>query len=80
MRIMPDKIASGVSYCASGALVCGGSVAQWLHELDWNMVAIVCGIAIGFATYLTNLYFNMKRTKAYLRALEKGVITVPQDS
>lgn len=79
MKIMPDKIASSVSYCVSGSLVCGGGVAQWLHSIDWNFVAILSGIVIGIATFFTNLHFNRKRTSAYLAALERGVITPPED-
>lgn len=61
VRIMPDKIASAVSYCVSGTLVCGGSVSQWVHELDWNKIAVISGIIIGIATYFTNLYYQRRR-------------------
>lgn len=58
IRYMPDKIASAVSYCVSGSLICGGGILQWLHDLDWNKVAVIGGFLIGIATYLTNLYFK----------------------
>lgn len=77
MKIMPDKIASGVSYCVSGSLVCGGSVAQWIHSIDWNLVAIISGIVIGVATFLVNLYYKNRQTKAYESALKMGFIQMP---
>lgn len=80
MKIMPDKIASTLTYCVSGTLVCGGSVSQWLHSLDWNLIAIISGVVIGVATFISNMYFNNKRTRAYLAALERGMITPPEDS
>ncbi|MCM7560577.1 class II holin family protein, partial [Enterobacter roggenkampii] len=77
IRYMPDKIASAVSYCVSGSLICGGGILQWLHDLDWNKVAVIGGFLIGIATYLTNLYFKRRQTKAYEKALKKGYITAP---
>ncbi|AWC83159.1 class II holin family protein [Enterobacter cloacae complex sp. FDA-CDC-AR_0164] len=77
IRYMPDKIASAVSYCVSGSLICGGGILQWLHDLDWNNVAVIGGFLIGIATYLTNLYFKRRQTKAYEKALKKGYITAP---
>jgi len=50
---------------------------QWLHGLDWNFIALICGICIGIATYITNLYFKRRQTKAYESALNRGYITAP---
>lgn len=87
MKFMPDKIASGVSYCVSGSLVCGGSVAQWIHSIDWNLVAIFSGMLIGLATFFVNWYFSNRRTKAYEagvkayeQALSRGVIQSPPEA
>ena len=87
MKIMPDKIASSVSYCTSGALVCGGAVAQWIHSIDWNLVAIFSGMLIGMATFFVNWYFSNKRTKAYVEATEaykqalgRGVVQSPPEA
>jgi len=79
MKTMPDKIASAASYCTSGGLICGGAggMFQWLHGLDWNFIALICGICIGIATYITNLYFKRRQTKAYESALNRGYITAP---
>ncbi|MBU9823174.1 class II holin family protein [Rahnella sp. BCC 1045] len=77
MKIMPDKIASTASYCVSGTLVCGGSVSQWLSAIDWNTVAVIGGLMVGVATYLTNIYFKRRQTKAYEAALNRGYITPP---
>ncbi|WP_075181099.1 phage holin [Pantoea sp. 1.19] len=74
---MPDKIASAASYCVSGTLVCGGSVSQWLHDLDWNLVAVISGIVIGIATFMVNLYFKHRQTKAYEQALQRGYTPAP---
>ncbi|WP_017346134.1 phage holin [Pantoea sp. A4] len=72
VKIMPDKIASAVSYCVSGTLVCGGSVSQWIHDLDWNQVAVVIGIVLGIATFITNLYFQRRQTRAIEKAAGEG--------
>ncbi|MFT4271212.1 MAG: phage holin [Pantoea sp.] len=79
MKIMPDKIASAVSYCVSGTLVCGGSVAQWIHDLDWNKVAVISGIVIGIATFITNVYFQRRQTIAIERASDEGRAVVKGD-
>ncbi|NIF20593.1 phage holin [Candidatus Pantoea multigeneris] len=72
VKIMPDKIASAVSYCVSGALVCGGSVSQWIHDLDWNQIAVVIGIVLGIATFFTNFYFQRRQTRAIEKAAGEG--------
>ncbi|MEB5972658.1 class II holin family protein [Pantoea dispersa] len=72
MKIMPDKIASAVSYCVSGTLVCGGSVSQWIHDLDWNKIAVISGIVIGIATFFTNVYFQRRQTRAIEKAAYEG--------
>lgn len=72
MKIMPDKIASAVSYCVSGTLVCGGSVSQWIHDLDWNKIAVISGIVIGIATFITNVYFQRRQTRAIEKAADEG--------
>lgn len=72
MKIMPDKIASAVSYCVSGTLVCGGSVSQWIHDLDWNKIAVISGIVIGIATFFTNVYFQRRQTRAIEKAADEG--------
>ena len=77
VKNMPDKIASTASYCVSGTLVCGGSVMHWLHELDWNKVAVISGVIIGIATFITNVYFKNRQTRAYEAALKKGMISPP---
>ncbi|WP_092879988.1 phage holin [Izhakiella capsodis] len=73
---MQDKISSAASYCTSGGLICGG-VFQWLHGLDWNFIALICGICIAIATYITNLYFKRRQTRAFESALKRGLITAP---
>ena len=57
---MPDKIASGVTYCLSGGLICNGLVGwyDWFHGLDWNFIGLVSGVVIGIATFLTNMYYK----------------------
>lgn len=50
---------------------------RWLHDIDWNQVAVIGGFIIGIATYLTNLYFKRRQTKAYENALSKGLVTPP---
>ncbi len=79
---MPDKIASAATYCTSGGLICSGAsgMFEWLHGLDWNLIALLSGIVIGIATYITNLYFKHRQTRAYENALERGcVINPPED-
>jgi len=77
VKSMPDKIASVASYCVSGTLVCGGGVSQWLHDLDWNQVAVISGVVIGIATFLVNLYFKNRQTRAYEASLNRGYISPP---
>jgi len=80
LKIMPDKIASGASYCVSGTLVCGGGVSQWIHNLDWNQIAIISGVVIGIATFLVNLDYKNRQTRAYEAALNRGLVqSPPQD-
>ncbi|MFK3662355.1 hypothetical protein ACI2I2_17865 [Scandinavium sp. NPDC088450] len=45
-RLMPDKIASAVGYCASGGLICWGGVARWAHEAldDIEVIGVVTHI------------------------------------
>ncbi|MBU9819939.1 class II holin family protein [Rahnella sp. BCC 1045] len=77
IKSMPDKIASVMSYCVSGTLVCGGGVSQWIHDLDWNQVAVISGVVIGIATFLVNVYYKNRQTKAYEAALNRGYQTTP---
>lgn len=77
IKFMPDKIASVATYCVSGSLVCGGSVAQWFSQIDWNKVAVIVGILIAVATYLTNAYYKSRAVKAYEASLKQGLITPP---
>ncbi|HEJ8092371.1 TPA: class II holin family protein [Serratia marcescens] len=77
MKIMPEKITTFISYCTSATLVCGGSILQWLHDLDWNQVAVVGGFVIGAITAVMNFYFKHRQTKAYEKALKAGYVTTP---
>ena len=77
MKIMPDKIASAVSYCVSGTLVCGGSVSQWIHNLDWNQVAVISGVLIGIATFFVNAWYKRQMLKTYRDAVSRGIISPP---
>ncbi|GAB80525.1 class II holin family protein [Shimwellia blattae] len=74
---MPDKIASAVGYCTSGSLICWGGIARWMHDLDWNLVAVVGGFIIGLLTFFVNFYFKRRQTRAYEAALERGYVTPP---
>lgn len=74
---MPDKIASAVGYCTSGSLICWGSIAEWMHDLDWNFIAVVGGFIIGLLTFLVNFYFKRRQTRAYEAALARGYVTPP---
>lgn len=50
---------------------------QWLHDLDWNQVAVVGGFVIGAITAVMNFYFKHRQTKAYEKALKAGYVTPP---
>ncbi|QIX94197.1 lysis protein [Cedecea sp. FDAARGOS_727] len=76
-RTMPDKIASIAGYCTSGSLICWGGIAKWMHDLDWNLVAVVGGFVIGLLTFFVNFYFKRRQTKAYENALARGYVTPP---
>ncbi len=77
IKSMPDKIASAASYCVSGTLVCGGGVSQWIQDLNWNQIAVVSGVIIGIATFLVNVYYKNRQTKAYEAALNRGYLPTP---
>jgi len=79
MKMIPEKIASGLSYCTSAGLICAGSFSDWLRHLDWNQIAIVGGFVIGIATYITGAYFDWRRTRAYERGLEAGIVSRPPE-
>ncbi|EOU9498064.1 class II holin family protein [Klebsiella pneumoniae] len=76
-RTMPDKIASAVGYCTSGGLICWGGIARWVHELDWNLIAVVGGFVIGLLTFFVNFYFKRRQTRAYEKALARDYVTPP---
>lgn len=38
-------------------------MSQWVHDLDWNKIAVISGIIIGIATFFTNLYFQRRRDR-----------------
>ncbi|MCC3745308.1 class II holin family protein [Rouxiella badensis] len=77
IKSMPDKIASAASYCVSGTLVCGGSVSQWIHDLDWNQVAVISGVVIGIATFIVNIWYKQQMLKTYRDATNRGIISPP---
>lgn len=62
VKTMPDKIASGATYCASGGLVCNGVLTfyEWAHRLDWNFIGLVSGVLLGIATFAVNAYYKRK--------------------
>lgn len=64
VKIMPDKIASGVTYCASGGLVCNGlfNWYDWVYHLDWNFIGLVSGVMLGIATFAVNAYYKRKES------------------
>lgn len=76
---MPDKIASAASYCVSGTLVCGGGVAQWINDLDWNKVAVISGILVGIATLLMNAWYKSQTLKAYRDSIVRGIPISPPE-
>lgn len=75
---MPEKIASMASYCISGGLICMGGLVEWFRHIDWNQVAVISGIVIGIATFLTNAYYKRRQTKAIERAADMGIAIVPE--
>lgn len=77
IKSMPDKIASAASYCVSGTLVCGGGVSQWIHDLDWNQVAVISGVVIGIATFIVNIWYKQQMLKTYRDATNRGIISPP---
>jgi hypothetical protein len=76
IKTMPDKIATAVGYCTSGSLICRGAIAQWLHGLDWNLIAVIGGFVIGAATFFPTSISNAA-DKAYEKALARGIVSPP---
>ncbi|KFD19684.1 lysis protein S [Tatumella ptyseos ATCC 33301] len=52
---------------------------QWLQHLNWNTIAVIGGFIIGIVTCLTNMYFKLRQTRSYESALQRGIITPPQE-
>jgi len=61
-KIMPDKIASALSYGTSGGLIVGGwrGWFEWFHGLDWNFIGLSSGVLLGIATFAVNLYYKRR--------------------
>lgn len=76
MKIMTEKIAAGINYCIAGGL-CTGGLIDWFRHVDWNQVAVIGGFLLGLITYLTQTYFDLRRTRAYEKGVEAGIITEP---
>lgn len=62
IKLMPDKIASGATYCMSGGLVCNGLLNwyEWIYHLDWNFIGLVSGVILGIATFAVNYYYKRR--------------------
>ncbi len=78
MKIMPEKIATFFSYFTSGTLITMGWLVEWFKNIDWNQVAVISGIVIGIATFLTNFYYKRSQTKAMEHADQRGIIIHPE--
>lgn len=76
---MPDKISTAANYSVSGSLMyCGlSNWFGWLHGIDWNQIALIGGFVIAMLTFITNIYFKRRKTKAYEKALDRGYVTPP---
>ncbi|MER0046526.1 MULTISPECIES: class II holin family protein [Pectobacterium] len=81
MKIMPEKIATGIAYGASG-----GSTGFWLLQLldkvsptQWAAIGVIGSLAFGLLTYITSLYFQRRRAKAYEEALRRGYTLPPSN-
>lgn len=77
MKIMPEKIYSALSYCISLFMICMGGLVEWFQRVDWNKVAVISGVIIGIATFLSNVYYKRRQTKAMEKAAEIGVVITP---
>ncbi|MDF7789601.1 phage holin [Pantoea ananatis] len=79
VKNMPDKISTATNYSVSGGLMYGGLTGWfgWLHGLDWNQIALIGGFIIAMLTFITNIYFKRRQTKAYEKALDRGYVTPP---
>ncbi|EEU5471238.1 holin [Escherichia coli] len=57
-----DKISTGISYGTSVGSA-GYWFLQWLDQVSpsqWAAIGVLGSLALGFLTYLTNLYFKIK--------------------
>ncbi len=79
MPKMPEKIASFASYCVATVLIWLGGFTDWLRHVDWNQVAVIGGFLLGVATYITTTYFEWRRTRAYEKGVEAGIISEPPE-
>jgi predicted negative regulator of RcsB-dependent stress response len=59
-----------LSYWLSIVLIALGKFGTWLASLDWNRIAVVIGVLLGIATYITNVYYQRRQAREYRRALE----------
>ena len=62
VKTMPDRIASGATYCLSGGLICNGlyTFFDWVHRLDWNFIGLVSGALLGVATFVVNTFYKRR--------------------
>jgi len=79
MKMVPEKIAAFFSYCVSAFLMFVGGLTNWLHHVDWNQIAVIGGFLIGIATFLTSTYFDWRRTRAYEKGVDAGIIEQPPE-
>jgi hypothetical protein len=72
---MPEKLSTAGSYSTAGILL---GIAHWLQSVDWQQVAVVSAFVLGIATYITNLYFQRRQTRAIEKGAAEGKVVLPR--
>ncbi len=75
MPKMPEKISTAGSYSIATILL---GIAHWLQGVDWQQVAVISAFILGIATYLTNIYFQRRQTRAIEAAAREGKTIIPR--
>ncbi|EFH7157181.1 class II holin family protein [Escherichia coli] len=60
-----DKISTGIAYGTSAGSA-GYWFLQWLDQVSptqWAAIGVLGSLALGFLTYLTNLYFKIREDR-----------------
>jgi len=74
VEIVTEKVAAAAGYCIATTM-CTAGFFDWIKHLDWNFIMTIGGFVIGLITMLIQAYFDLRRTRAYEKAINAGIVT-----